>query len=650
MSSVDRADTMSAMTTPPTPPTPPFSRNNSVDTNGSHLSTQMTALTFARTSSLPGGDVTAWLREKFPELPPDDFCDTSYSCALFRAILLQGRMYVTCSGLAFYAKIFGRVTKEYIPFSRVRCVRKRGAGLLANAIKVEFHDEGVAPVVFGSLNRRERALALITLKLCAANPLALRAAQVEDDESGSWEGDEHADAHADAFRSKSVPASHIAAGRAQRNDMEGGGDGDGEAPLSFVMDGLERACTEGKLCHKSSKGVCDEQNHERQRALTSGSLHLSGKQVLAARTSSVGALSAGSGRGGLRPVRKSAKMPPKGMWKVGGDVVDRIHGNAYGSKIEQARRVLHAPVERVFDLLFSGSWMLEVNQKNGNTEVTETPWAREDGGFMTRTLTFNRALGYRIGPKTTRVVETQRYSFTGTGGAVFETCGRNLDVPLGDSFLVEGYLELSPANAGRATTIVASVAVHFTKSSMLRSKIESGAISETKATYTRLLDLAELKVNAEAADDATLPPANERSDSSLNKRSSDNLAKMQYTVPDSPTKKHRHERSPSDTSSVDAAWKGSPILAGLQIPPLQATQATLPPSEGIVSASRVTAADPDPLRQAVVVLLAVIALLLLLCVMNLSKLQADVLRLEKLVVLAVEKADGLGSSKVCPLG
>lgn len=528
-------------------------------------------------------------------------------------------MYVTCSGLAFYAKIFGRVTKEFIPFARVRCVRKRGGGFVANAIKVEFCD-GAPDIIFGSLNKRERALAFITLKLCAANPMALRANQIEDDDGGSWEEDSV------DYRSKSVPPS--VAARRMRKDAE-----DEDETAHPGQEALERAQTDGQFVHKASTGK------EEMRA----GMRSQEKEVM------------GSSDGLPPAARKVAKKDTfKGMWRVEDDVVDRLSGQAYGAKVEQARRVLQAPVKKVFDMLFAGDWLLDVNRKNGNTDLTKTPWARGDDGFMTRTFEFSRALGYRIGPKATRVVETHRYSFTSAGGAVFETSGHNLDVPLGDSFRVEGYLELSPTSGGSATTIVASVAVHFTKSSMLKSKIESGAIAETKDTYARLLDLADLKVNTEAAEDAVQPSSNMRRDASFNKRSSDNLASMQFRPsvgPDSPTKKYRHhQRSPS---SISRALPGE--LPPLQIPPLQPAHAAtggLPASAATVphieapSGSRLGEIEFG-LRVVVVLLLAVIALLLVICAISLSNLRVDVIRLEKLATLAMEKHEISSAASAC---
>jgi hypothetical protein len=594
----------------------------------------------ARTASLPGGDITAWLREKFPELPADDFVDASYSCALVRSILLQGRLYVTCSGLAFYAKIFGRVTKEYVSYASLRCVRKRRSGFVANAIKLEFLDDAVSPMVFGSLNRRERAIALITLKLCAANPLAVRGNDAEEDGS-EFDTDVGFPLDESGFRSKSVP-SRVAVGSALRlsSPVDAGGVSGGA-----VVGGLERAATYGggRLRNRDSSLP---PLPRRMQSVGSGGVPVVDDFVPEPQAAA-----------GLVPAPPQAAPVRTPMWKVDGDVVDRVAGKAHSSKVEQARRVLNAPVEAVFDILFEGGWMLEVHGKNGNTELSNTPWSRGDDGYMTRTMRFSRALGYRIGPKATRVVETHRYSFTRAGGAVVEWSGHNLDVPMGDAFRVESYVELSPESAGVATLVVASVAVHFARNTMLRGKIESGALAETKETMMRLLDLAEHKVADSVAESAPALALNGRSDSSLNKRSSDNLGSLCLVAPVSPTKKYRTELLPRSGAGAQAReWRGVCATAESGPPevPLLAAPLLSSSASSAVAASSVVADSGAPmaagprfvveqsdtmlLRTMTVLLLAVIAVLLVVCIVLLSRLQVDLVRLERLAALRLEQA------------
>jgi VAD1 Analog of StAR-related lipid transfer domain/GRAM domain len=614
-----------------------FSRVVSTDSTNSALS----SAALSRASSMPGGDVTAWLREKFPELAANDCCDASYACALVRGILLQGRLYVTSTGLAFYAKIFGRVTKEFIPYSQVKAVRKRGGGFVANAIKVEFMEEGVPPVVFGSLTRRERALALISVKLRAANPMAASAGDTEEDSSGT-DAEEYGE---EGFRSRSVP-SNVAAGSSRRMRYD---DGDAEEGVADRV--LEAAAASGR---KRATELLDRANTytgvvTSSRGSTSGDSSGDGGLLLPPAGSLPTVCSSGvPGVDKIAPVKDASAgevAVPVGVWKGNGDVVDRRAGNAYDAKVEQGRRTLLAPVRTVFNELFIGSWILDVHGKNGNTDLTETPWTRGDGGFMTRQLCFSRALGYRIGPKSTRVVETHFYSFTSSGGVLVECSGHNLDVPMGDSFRVETYIEMEPVAGGSSTSVTASVALHFTKSTMLRSKIESGALEQTKVSLTRLLDLAELRVNESKAEAAPAIAVNGRSDSSLNKRNSANLERFCAVAPVSPVKKCRPGSAAESPlilpSSTGDSVHPSPLALSLRagLSGLSPSAAASPVSSSMIGP--VVIAEPRDtklLRLTTVVLLGLIALLLACCLVLLTRLQLDVLRLERLAAARLETA------------
>jgi len=153
--------------------------------------------------------------------------------------------------------------------------------------------------------------------------------------------------------------------------------------------------------------------------------------------------------------------------------------------------------------------------------------------YPTRTVTYVYPLSLRIGPKATRVVETQTYSFTtpagrGDGGAagatpnptaaptaaaatngtgvLVEYSGHNVDVPFGDTFRTQTAIALTPSAAAAdgvaddgtaaatgappSTLAVVSVGVHFTRSFPLRGKVERGAREDSTAAYRELLALA----------------------------------------------------------------------------------------------------------------------------------------------------------------
>ena len=89
----------------------------------------------------------------FPTLPEDDYLIETYTCAVNRDLLIQGRMYVSEAHLAFHSNIFGWVTSIVVPFAEIVSIEKRNtAYLIPNAISVRtLH----ARYLFSSLVSRD---------------------------------------------------------------------------------------------------------------------------------------------------------------------------------------------------------------------------------------------------------------------------------------------------------------------------------------------------------------------------------------------------------------------------------------------------------------------------------------------------------------
>ncbi|WFD22397.1 hypothetical protein MEQU1_001067 [Malassezia equina] len=97
-----------------------------------NLTTRITG--FAVASSKRNEDFHAL----FPSVPEDDYLIESYSCAVSRDLLIQGRLYVSESHLCFHSNILGWVTSIMVPFSDVVSIEKRNtAYLIPNAIIVK---------------------------------------------------------------------------------------------------------------------------------------------------------------------------------------------------------------------------------------------------------------------------------------------------------------------------------------------------------------------------------------------------------------------------------------------------------------------------------------------------------------------------------
>lgn len=394
-----------------------------------------------------------WVRNKF-SLADTEQLFASFSAALVKHIMLQGRIHITTSALCFYAKIFGKVTKESFPYSAIARVKKRRGGFIANAIKIFFADESQQPVVIGSLNHRERAFKLIQSRLRETNPIA--AEPTDADEYGS---------------NHSAGNSHSAESEDQSFD-------DDESNSNDVHSARRTSHDDALSPRAMSRSVPTTPSFGAARSPHDSSDAASQKSSDADETP-----------------EKTRVAKPKLVWRTQPDIVDRVFGKAFDKKTERARGILEAAPKEVFNLIFFGDWLKHYHAAGKNREVTFTEWSRDEDGFMMREVNYRKPLGYKIGPKETRVKEKQRYSFTQAGGAIVEAESHSLDALCGDYFVVELYFELIPQHNGTKTLMITSVAVNFVKSTMLRGKIEAGALAETKVAFQRLCEMTNKAVD-----------------------------------------------------------------------------------------------------------------------------------------------------------
>jgi len=387
----------------------------------------------------------SWVRTKFNLDESDSLLD-SCSAALVRKIMLQGRLHITSSSLCFYAKIFGSVTKEKWPFSSIQSVRKRRGGFMANSIKISFLNPQAPSVIIASLNRREAILAIIASRLSVLSPSSGEMTS----RTGSGEGDseDHSDGvfHTDG----SIPIEPK-----QINQSNG------STPMTSDV---------------ASRNSFDDQPMGRSDISVEN-----GGELLPD-----------------DPNSEESAFVDNLVWHRSGEPMGEIKGKEWAKRIEQVRDVLRVPVVIAFNTLFLDDWMISnYLPACNNFDVQSSDWHKdEEDGSMRRDVSFRRPLRYRIGPKETRCEEIQRYCFTHNGGVLIEVENVSLDAPFGDYFRVESYYELLPSRNGSETELIASLAVHFSKSTMLRSKIENGALAETKSTFLKLVEMGKEHIEA----------------------------------------------------------------------------------------------------------------------------------------------------------
>lgn len=102
----------------------------------------------------------------FKEVSKDESLKQSYTCALQRDMLYQGKMFVSDNWICFHSKVFGRDTKISIPVMSVTFLKKTKTALLVpNALVIETTHEQHVFVSFLSRNTTFKLLKSICLHL-----------------------------------------------------------------------------------------------------------------------------------------------------------------------------------------------------------------------------------------------------------------------------------------------------------------------------------------------------------------------------------------------------------------------------------------------------------------------------------------------------
>ncbi|KAM9840867.1 GRAM domain-containing protein 2B-like isoform 2-T2 [Aulostomus maculatus] len=102
----------------------------------------------------------------FKEVNKDELLKQSYTCALQKDILYQGKMFVSDNWICFHSKVFGRDTKIAIPVVSVTFIKKtKTAILVPNALVIETTSEQHVFVSFLSRNTTYKFLKSICLHL-----------------------------------------------------------------------------------------------------------------------------------------------------------------------------------------------------------------------------------------------------------------------------------------------------------------------------------------------------------------------------------------------------------------------------------------------------------------------------------------------------
>lgn len=401
----------------------------------------------------------------FPTLPEDDYLIETYTCAVNRDLLIQGRMYVSESHLAFHSNIFGWVTSIIVPFSDIVSIEKRNtAYLIPNTICVRtLH----ARYLFSSLVSRDLTYSMLVCiwRMSAPSETAQQAAKALSDESdGEYASENEADESAHAKNSA-------------RDDHVAETDTDKAADASVS--------TSDKPQNMGSKIMTKREKLRRH-------LSKARKNVRKTDTTSAGASVGADESDSEESVSSMSDTAPDGSEEHVATTCDCEKNHAHLDHVV-LDDVFNATPQQVFDLMFVNDFMKEFwtdSQMLQDVQIGEWHSAEDASPEVTatRNVTYVKPLNGPIGPKQTKCLITDEQlhiDFDDFCTAVTTT--RTPEVPSGNNFAVRTRLCFTWAEHGRSRLYV-TCTVDWTGRSMIKSVIDKASVEGQKDYFSAFAD------------------------------------------------------------------------------------------------------------------------------------------------------------------
>ncbi|EGC31812.1 hypothetical protein DICPUDRAFT_99088 [Dictyostelium purpureum] len=436
-----------------------------------------------------------------------------YSAALFRQILLHGRLYLFDSHICFESKIFGIKTSEVIAIKDVKQIKKKsrftvGIEIITNNnVKYSFAS-------FVSRDKTYKDLLEAWKDVTGETHEDASSFSVDDDIDDEIINNEVENQNIytqqiDGFDRGEETNSHPPTPPQQSEPQQT------EQPKQIISETQQTKQDENSnsnnnkgeiiLDSKSNNNNKNEnQNGATVSSTTSQVAPTSQQQKPNGDTAMVNNGNSNNNNGGnsntLSTIKEVEKSP-----------LDEIYGSVdqYLSKDTQPQSILESQhsdfqellsdnfnvsVVNFFRALYSDqcNFVHNYHVKRGDSNVNVKPWTFRDRFGTIREIEYVAPVNSPIGPDKTKIQETQRYHLTKTK-LIVETDTIMLDIPYGDHFRIEAKWEVIETSAETCRLSI-SLCVRFIKKTWFKSKIETTTVKETKTSFDKWIQLAKQEV------------------------------------------------------------------------------------------------------------------------------------------------------------
>ncbi|PSK40515.1 hypothetical protein C7M61_000160 [Candidozyma pseudohaemuli] len=387
-----------------------------------------------------------------------------FACALSREILLQGRLYVTERSLCFNSNLLGWVTSLIVPFEDIQRIDKKStAGLFPNGISIETKEAKHNFASFLSRDSTYDFLRTVWLastgkeqcELDSSPPLPIKS---RDNPSSSTEG--KIDSYINSIDEDDAPQIRNGEINALSSSES---ESDEESDYSNSEAPLDSPETEQSLDDAPSQD----------------------SEIVSTKIQR------------LKPDSSYKNMGPETHHPT--SVSKTFEDGELESEICQA--TISAPMGTVFDILFGSndtgfhSKFLETHDASEITKYDDYHPMEDDPTKLERKYVYKRALGYSIGPKSTRCIVSEIIEHLNFADyVVLLSVTSTPDVPSGGAFTVRTRYYFT---WGEANTTRVRIAYHvkWTGSSWIKKMVENLTQSAQAAAAKDLIELLHKEIS-----------------------------------------------------------------------------------------------------------------------------------------------------------
>eukprot|EP01027_Heterolobosea_sp_BB2_P025509 GEZU01039148.1.p1 GENE.GEZU01039148.1~~GEZU01039148.1.p1 ORF type:complete len:1014 (-),score=252.34 GEZU01039148.1:13-3054(-) len=408
------------------------------------------------------------------KLPPDEKVVEDFSCAYYKRMIYQGRMYISQNYVCFNSNLVVLKAAIVIDFKDIVAIdRKSTALFVPNAIEIITKDNSY---FFGSMLFRDQTYTILVelwkihnkMKSPLARPRSLPSSLMRTHLPISDQGSD----------SNNESGAESALTSDEESDLSGNEEEESESNDNGATptDSNAAACNKNDMTEQMDDATTSAASSPENASNATSENQAEALKAVAAGTEADADEPPIPDLDDEDNYDSPEQLPPNDTFKSESDLQfkDALELTYDGISVRDIYRLLFSDASTFND---------DYHIARGDTEVSCTKWEKApDGAGKIRIVKYTSPVKVPLGPKTAAMIEHQRrVFFANKTRLLLQTCSGSNEIPYGDCFRIQAkldFMDTSTDPAHKQCKVVSRIGVHFLKSTLFRRKIEDAATKE----------------------------------------------------------------------------------------------------------------------------------------------------------------------------